>query len=121
MNEPLKASCDVRRTISITWAIGTRHPATVHRPRAVNRVVLAYAASATTRAVPVVRPATGSGTLLRLDNIESGFVSPGSKSTIAVDATYFRSGLLGSHELQIGTPLQPTTAGSSTTIRRWPA
>lgn len=60
--------------------------------------------------------ATGTGTLVRLDNIESNFLSPGKKWTLAADATWYKSGLLGSHELQFGTLLQPSMIGSSTTI-----
>jgi hypothetical protein len=59
---------------------------------------------------------TGTGELIRLNNIESGFLSPGSKWTIAADLTYFRRGWLGSHELQTGVNLQPWMAGTNTTI-----
>jgi hypothetical protein len=60
--------------------------------------------------------ATGSGVLVRLDNIESGSVSPAQKATIAVDATYYKTGWFGSHELQVGTLLQPSMTGTSTTL-----
>lgn len=59
---------------------------------------------------------TGTGTLVRLGNIESGSVSPGSKATLALDGTYYKSGLAGSHQFQVGMLLQPSMKGTSTTI-----
>jgi hypothetical protein len=55
--------------------------------------------------------ATGTGQVVRLDNIENGFLSPGSKWTIAADATWYKSGWVGSHEVQFGTLLQPRMLG----------
>lgn len=60
--------------------------------------------------------ATGTGTLVRLDNIETLFLSPGRKWTVAADATWYKSGWMGSHELQFGALLQPSMVGVSTTI-----
>jgi Carboxypeptidase regulatory-like domain len=60
--------------------------------------------------------ATGTGELIRLNNIESQFLSPGRKWTIAADATWYKSGLAGSHELQFGALLQPSMVGVNTTI-----
>lgn len=59
---------------------------------------------------------TGTGEVIRLNNIQSGFVSPGSKYTLAADATWYKTGWGGSHELQFGTLLQPGMQGDSTTI-----
>jgi len=60
--------------------------------------------------------ATGTGEIVRLNNIETGFVSPGKKWTLALDATYYKTGWIGSHELQFGALLQPKMIGSSTTL-----
>jgi hypothetical protein len=60
--------------------------------------------------------ATGTGELIRLNNIESQFLSPGKKWTISADATWYKSGFAGSHELQFGTLLQPSMVGVNTTI-----
>jgi hypothetical protein len=57
--------------------------------------------------------ATGTGEIIRLDNIENGFTSPGSKYTLALDATWYQTGWGGSHELQFGTLLQPRMRGDS--------
>ena len=59
--------------------------------------------------------ATGTGELIRLNNIESQFLSPGKKWTISADATWYKSGLAGSHELQFGMLLQPSMVGVNTT------
>lgn len=59
---------------------------------------------------------TGTGTLIRLGAVESNFVSPSTKATLAFDATYYKSGWFGSHELQFGTMLQPRLTSSSTTV-----
>jgi hypothetical protein len=60
--------------------------------------------------------ATGTGEIVRLNNIESGFLSPGQKWTVAADATWYKTGWAGSHELQFGTLLQPHMVGASTTL-----
>ncbi|MFN2447845.1 MAG: TonB-dependent receptor domain-containing protein [Vicinamibacterales bacterium] len=60
--------------------------------------------------------ATGTGQIVRLDNIEMGFLSPGEKWTVSADATWYKTGWVGSHELQFGTLLQPRMLGASTTI-----
>ena len=60
--------------------------------------------------------ATGTGELIRLNNIESQFLSPGKKWTVSADATWYKSGLAGSHELQFGVLLQPSMVGVNTTL-----
>ena len=42
--------------------------------------------------------ATGTGEIVRLNNIESGFLSPGEKWTLSADATWYKMGWAGSHE-----------------------
>ena len=62
--------------------------------------------------------ATGTGELIRLNNIESQFLSPGKKWTVSADATWYKSGLAGSHELQFGMLLQPSMVGVNTRSTR---
>jgi hypothetical protein len=50
---------------------------------------------------------SGAGLVAALNNVISWTMSPTSKYTIQGDATYYRSGWLGSHEFQTGFFLQP--------------
>ena len=50
---------------------------------------------------------TGTGELVLLNNLSDRRASPAIKSTFQADATYFATGFLGSHELQVGVYLQP--------------
>ena len=59
---------------------------------------------------------TGSGSIAVLDNLETRAVDPASKTTVSFDATFFQpSGWWGSHELQVGTYLQPRLRNVRTT------
>jgi hypothetical protein len=59
----------------------------------------------------------GSGIIAVLDSPETRTVDPASKTTISVDATFFQpSGWWGSHELQVGTYLQPHLRNTRTTF-----
>lgn len=49
----------------------------------------------------------GTGVIARLDNFPFRGLVPSSKATLQADLTYYRSGWLGSHDLQIGGYLQP--------------
>jgi hypothetical protein len=58
----------------------------------------------------------GSGQIAVLDNLETRTNTPASKLTLSADLTYFRAGgWAGSHEIQIGTYLQPRLTTQSTT------
>lgn len=60
--------------------------------------------------------AVGSGQIVRLNNIETRFLSPGYKYSVTLDATWFKTGWVGSHELSFGTSLQPSMKGESVTL-----
>ena len=49
---------------------------------------------------------TGTGEIALLNNVSSFGISPASKKTVQGDLTYYKSGFLGSHELQTGGYLQ---------------
>ena len=58
---------------------------------------------------------TGSGRIAVLDNIPSRNITPASKLTFSADMTYFHTGRgAGSHEIQIGTYLQPRLKAQNT-------
>ena len=58
----------------------------------------------------------GSGSIAVLDNVETRAVDPASKTTVGFDATFFQPrGWWGSHELQVGTYLQPRFRNVRTT------
>jgi hypothetical protein len=57
----------------------------------------------------------GSGRIAVLDNIPSRNITPASKLTFSADMTYFRTGgWAGSHEIQVGTYLQPQLKAQNT-------
>ncbi len=57
----------------------------------------------------------GSGRIAVLDNIPSRNITPASKLTFSADMTYFHAGgRAGSHEIQIGTYLQPRLEAQNT-------
>ena len=57
----------------------------------------------------------GSGRIAVLDNIPSRNITPASKLTFSADMTYFHTGgRAGSHEIQIGTYLQPRLEARNT-------
>jgi hypothetical protein len=56
---------------------------------------------------PVQGALSGSGTLAVLQNVSAVVRSPTTKATFQGDVTFYRSGLLGSHEFQTGFFLQP--------------
>jgi len=58
----------------------------------------------------------GSGVIAVLDQPETRTLDPASKTTISIDATFFQpAGKWGSHELQVGTYLQPRLHNTRTT------
>jgi hypothetical protein len=59
----------------------------------------------------------GSGIIAVLDSPETRTVDPASKTTVSIDATFFQpSGWWGSHELQVGTYVQPRLRNTRTTF-----
>jgi hypothetical protein len=56
---------------------------------------------------------TGQGQVGELNNLFSRSAQPASKFTVSADATYYRSGLIGSHELQTGLYLQTFSISST--------
>lgn len=56
----------------------------------------------------------GTGQVVKLDNVESRFVQPASRLTVSGNLTYYRTGLLGSHEVQVGVRLQSMQTQRST-------
>jgi outer membrane receptor for ferrienterochelin and colicin len=57
----------------------------------------------------------GSGLVAELDNATAWTISPTSKYTIQGDLTWYKSGLAGTHEFEIGFFLQPRDRNSNTT------
>ncbi len=70
----------------------------------------------TATVVPSAGRLQGTGTIAVLDNLPSRSLSPASKPTISGDATWYRTGRLGSHEVQTGFYLQPHLRQLQTTL-----
>ena len=56
---------------------------------------------------------TGTGVVALMNNVASFGISPASKKTFQADTTYYKSGLLGSHELQTGVFFQALNGSDS--------
>ncbi len=56
----------------------------------------------------------GTGTIAQLGNVTGRSTSPTTKLTVQADVTHYRTGLLGSHELQAGVFLQPRLTWKNT-------
>ena len=56
---------------------------------------------------------TGTGVVALMNNVSSFGISPASKKTFQADTTYYKSGFMGSHEVQTGIFLQALNGSDS--------